>query len=249
MSEQGPAPDGARIMAAIDATWPPAEMAVSGPFRLRRGARGGKRVSAASAGGADADRHDIADAEVAMAAWGQRPTFRLMAEDAALADRLGTLGYGIVDPTVLYAAPVAALSGTGGHVAAAYRAEFPPAVMCEIWDEGGVDAARRSVMSRAAPPACYLMSRAGDRPAGAAFVGLDGNIAMIHAIEVRRRFRRHGCARLLIEAASRFAAHHGATWMTLAVTEANGPARALYEKLGMRVAGCYFYRVAREAGT
>ena len=41
-------PDSHRIMAAIDATWPPAEYLEVGPWLLRRGNGGGQRVAAAS---------------------------------------------------------------------------------------------------------------------------------------------------------------------------------------------------------
>ena len=233
-------------MSAIDATWPPAEFAQSGPFRLRRGAGGGKRVSAASAGGAAASAGEISAAENAMKAWDQVPMFRLLEEDAALSADLAAKGYGVMDPTMLYAAPVAALTGEGGHVAAAYRAQLVPAVMREIWDGGGIGQSRRAVMARAAAPSIYLMSRTQDRPAGAAFVAVDGDVAMIHAIEVKDRYRRQGCARLLMEAGARFASENGAAWMTLAVTEANAAARALYERMGMTAVGRYYYRVAGE---
>ena len=88
-----------------------------------------------------------------------------------------------------------------------------------------------------------LMSRANDRPVGAAFVAVDGEVAMIHAIEVAKAHRRKGGAVRLMQGAARFAAENGAEWLALAVTEANSGARALYERLGMADAGGYHYRV------
>ena len=80
--------------------------------------------------------------------------------------------------------------------------------------------------------------------AGDVLVAVDGQVAMIHAIEVLQAMRRRGAARLLMQAAARFATEHGAVWLTLAVTEANRPARALYRRLGMAEAGGYQYRLA-----
>ena len=99
-------------------------------------------------------------------------------------------------------------------------------------------------MERVAGPKTRLLSRAADMPCGAAFVALDGDVAMIHAIDVLARLRRQGAARLLMEGAARFAAERGAAWLTLAVTEANEGARALYARLGMAEAGGYHYRLS-----
>ena len=64
------------IWAAMDATWPAAETARLGPWTLRRGLGGGKRVSAASLDG-DWTLPDIDDAATAMARWGQDALFVL----------------------------------------------------------------------------------------------------------------------------------------------------------------------------
>ena len=89
-----------------------------------------------------------------------------------------------------------------------------------------------------------LLARTDDRPVGVAFVAIDNDIAMIHAIEVAPEHRRKGGGAILLHGAASFAAQHGAYWLTLAVTEANAPARGLYEKLGMTPAGHYHYRIA-----
>jgi N-acetylglutamate synthase len=237
-------PDAARLLAAVDATWPAAETVDRAGWRLRRGAGGGKRVSAASAALTTTGTGEIAQAEAAMRAWGQAPLFRLARDEVELDRDLATRGYHVLDPTVFYAAPVGRLAGEGAHLAAVYRVEGLPAVLEEIWDAGGIGAGRRAVMDRVALPNTRLLSRAEDIPCGVAFVAVDGDIAMIHAIEVLARLRRKGAARLLIEGAARFAADHGARWLALAVAEANGPARGLYAALGMVEAGGYHYRVA-----
>ena len=114
----------------------------------------------------------------------------------------------------------------------------------DIWARGGIGPGRRAVMTRPTGPCIALMARADDRPVGVAFVAVDNNIAMIHAIEVRPEHRRKGGGGVLIHGAASFAAEHGAEWLALAVTEANAPARALYERLGIARAGSYHYRIA-----
>lgn len=236
-----PGPD--RLMAAMDATWPAAEMMDFGGWRLRAGAGGGKRVSAASPLGGGS----IADAEAVMRNWGQVPLFRLTPADAECDRALEALGYRVLDPVVIYAGRVGPLSGEGSHMAACYRASFAPAIMQEIWAAGGIGPGRLAVMDRVTGLGVRLLSRAADTPCGVAFAAMDGEVAMIHAIEVLARWRRQGAGRLLVEGAARFAAEHGAEWLALAVAEANAPARALYDRLGMIEAARYHYRVAPEA--
>lgn len=236
-------PDESRLMAALEATWPPAEVTDAGGFRLRRGAGGGKRVSAATriAPGLDG----LETAVAGMAAWGQGPLFQLTGVDADLDADLASRGYSVADPTLFYVAPAADLTGDG-PVQTAHARRIVPALMAEIWAEGGIGPSRLAVMARAQEPQVRLLGRSGDRPSGAAFVAVDGDIAMIHAIEVRPAQRRKGVARQLMQAGARFALANGADWLALAVTEANGPARALYQGLGMVQAGRYHYRVSEE---
>lgn len=236
-------PDPSRLMAALEATWAPAEIRQTDGWVLRRGAGGGKRVSAASGTG---EAGDIDAAEAAQRAWDQPRLFQLTPGDAALDAQLAGRGYAIIDPTVFYAAPVAALTGDQSHLAAAYRCQFRPAIMEEIWEQGGIGSARRAITDRVTRPKLFLMSRADDTPAGVAFAAVDGEIAMIHAIEVLPGLRRRGAGVLLMELAARWAAEQNAAWLALAVTEANAPARTLYERLGMGEAGRYHYRIAKE---
>jgi len=234
-------PDSHRIMAAVDATWPPAEFARVGPWTLRRGDGGGQRVSAASA---EDERADLAPAEAGMRAWGQVPLVRLTPDQTELDRRLAAAGYKVKDPVSLYAAPVAKLDDGRDQTVKVFRLTCPLAMVDEVWAQGGIGPGRRAVMERAVGPKMTLMSRAKDRPVGAAFVAVDGDVAMIHAIEVTPEHRRKGGGANLLRGAARFAAEHGAAWLTLAVTEANVPAKVLYERLGMALAGSYHYRVA-----
>ncbi len=234
-------PGNDRLMAAVDATWPPAEYRRLGPWLLRRGEGGGQRVSAASS---EDEGADIAVAEAAMRAWDQVPLFRITPDQPALDARLAAAGYARKDPVVLYVARVATLADGWDETARVFRIAAPLAIVDEIWAEGGIGAGRRAVMDRPAGPHVALLARADDRPAGVAFAAVDGEIAMVHAVEVRGAHRRRGAGEILMRGAASFAAEHGAAWLALAVTEANAAARALYDKLGMTVAGNYHYRVA-----
>ncbi|MEM0944344.1 MAG: GNAT family N-acetyltransferase [Pseudomonadota bacterium] len=227
-------------MAALDATWPAAEQVSRAGWDLRRGAGGGQRVSAARGMG------DLAVAEAAMAAWGQAPVF-CVAGDDALDAMLEAAGYLRHDPVVLYAAPVAALDDGRDETARVIRCQTPVARGAEIWQAGGIGPARLAVMERVRGPKSVLMGRDGDRPAGMAFVACDGEGAMVHAIEVLPGHRRSGVGERLLRGAASFAREAGAAWLSLAVTEANGPANALYGKLGMRPVGHYHYRVRKGA--
>lgn len=233
-------PDSARLLQALDATWAAAEFSEVAGWTVRRGEGGGNRVSAASGSG------DIADAVKALAAWGQDPLFQLLPGQDDLDAELVAQGYRLHAPVVFYAAKAADMVGEQSHMAAAYRCHCRPAIMDEIWASGGIGPARLAIMDRVALPKQLLLSRAGDRPAGAAFVAVDQEVAMIHAVEVLPQYRRMGSAVLLMEVAARFAVEQGAEWLTLAVTQTNTGARALYERLGMQDVGRYHYRIKTE---
>jgi GNAT superfamily N-acetyltransferase len=183
-----------------------------------------------------------------MREWDQHPLFRITPDQAALDEHLATAGYAVKDPVVLYVALVAVLDDGRDETVRVIRVGAPLAIVDEIWEQGGIGPGRRAVMERARGPRIMLMTRTGDRPAGVAFVAVDnvngGDIAMIHAIEVAHQHRRKGAGETLLRGAASFARENGAAWLALAVTEANAPARALYERLGMVATGRSHYRVA-----
>lgn len=225
------------FFAAMEATWPAAGQHRQGPFLLRDGAGGGQRVSAATAEGAWAEA-DLAAAEAAMAA----PLFLIRPGEAALDAALEARGYRRDDPVVAYAAPVEGLVSELPPLAA--FAHWPPlAVARTIWAEAGIGPGRVAVMERAGAAKAAILARMGDRPAGVAYVACVGGEAMIHAVEVRESFRRRGVGRYLMQAAAGFAAGQGARRLSLAVTERNLAARALYEGLGMAPVTNYHYRL------
>lgn len=221
----------------MDATWPPAKVWACGPFTLRDGAGGGKRVSAASCGGAWSEA-DLQAAEAAMA----DPLFLIREGDAVLDAALAARGYRVVDPVLAYAAPVAILVGEVPWLTA--FPHWPPLEIArELWAEGGIGPARVQVMDRAAGAKAALLSRLEDRPAGVAFVAKSGDDAMLHALEVRAVQRRRGVGTILLRAAANWAQAQGAVRLSLVVTEQNLAARALYTRAGMQVVGQYHYRM------
>lgn len=226
-------------LAALQATWPPARLASDSDWCLRDGAGGGKRVSAATAQRPDAP---IAAAEAAMEAAGQTPLFMVRRGDEALDSALDAGGYEVVDPTVIYDAPVEVLAAVTPPLVSVFPIWEPLQIILDIWAEAGIGPGRVAVMQRAAQPKCALLGRIEDRPAAAGFCAIHEGIAMVHALEVRPALRRKGMARLMLHGAAGWAQAHGATRFALAVTRANAPANALYSSLGMQVVEQYHYR-------
>ncbi len=230
---------------ALEATWPPAARAETGPWIVRDGAGGGKRVSAATTR-APVVGSDIRVAEAAMRALGQTPLFRIGQGEEALDALLAGRGYAGIDPTVLLSAPLADLDLPPPPRLTAIPAWPPLAVQRELWAEAGIGPARLAVMDRAPPPKTALLARMDDRPAGTAFVALHAGTAMLHALEIAPRFRRRGLGRQVMAGAVHWARGAGAERLALAVTRANAPALALYASLGLVPVGQYHYRMKAE---
>lgn len=233
-------PSPARLFQALDATWPAASTHTVGPWRLRRGKGGGQRVSAATAEGG-AEPGEITAAEREMRALNQKPLFLVKDGENELDAELEARGYTIGDPTVIYLAETAEIAAELPITAA--MPSWPPlAVQLELWASGGIGPARIAIMERCSCPKTALLGRSGDVPAGTAFVAADGDIAMVHAVEVVPSLRRKSVARRMMQASANWAADQGAKWISLAVTRANAPANALYHALGMHQATAYHYR-------
>lgn len=235
-----------RLFHAIDATWPPAEILQMDPWTLRRGAGGGKRVSAATATGIISGA-DIDKAESAMCAIDQVPLFMIRGEDTLLDGALAQRGYQIVDPVRVLAAPIEKLTDVPIPMVTTFTVWEPLAIMREIWAQGGIGPARLNVMSRAGTKTA-VFARASNRPAGVGFVAVDGDIAMVHAVEVLPQQRRQGVAQWIMRQAAFWAREQGAHAIAVLCTEANKPALSLYSALGFASVGKYHYRISLEHG-
>ncbi|MEM6303761.1 MAG: GNAT family N-acetyltransferase [Pseudomonadota bacterium] len=234
-------PDMARIMQAVEATWPPARAWDVGPFRVRDGQGGGQRVSAATAEGVVTEP-ELRAAEQAIQGLGQTPLFQCRGEGSALEQLLQDHGYTPRDETVIYAAPITALTDKAIPRVTAFPIWEPLAIMKDIWATDGIGPSRLAVMHRAACKS-GILGRWNEKPAGAAFVGVHQHIAMVHGLVVLPEQRRQGMADWLMRAAAHWAAGQGAAWMAVLCVAANAPANGLYQSLGFAPVGRYHYRI------
>lgn len=233
-----------RLLSAVDATWPAAALHRIGPWLVREGKGGGKRVSAATAEGPVSEA-DIPLAEAAQRDLGQTPLFWIRPGDEALDAMLAARGYRVVDPVHLRAAPVSAFPEPELMFSFPH---WPPLAMAQdIWCDTGIGPERQAVMTRVRGPSTCFIARSPehlDRAAGTAFAAIDGDIAMIHAVEVLPKLRRQGSAHNMLRSAAWWAQQHGAHWLALAVTQENEGAARLYASLNMGIVGQYHYRSA-----
>lgn len=229
------------LTALLDGTWPAAQMDRCGPFTLRQGLGGGSRVSAATCDGA-ATPAQIDAAEAEMRDLGQQPLFMIRPGDAALDAQLERRGYEMFDPVVAYACPVAQLTDLPLPRVTVFSLWEPLAIMREIWAAGGIGAARRAIMDRAAGPKTGLLARYNEKPGAAAFVAIHDGIAMLHALEILPHQRMQGLGKWMMRGAAFWAAENGANTLAVACTRANAGANALYSSLGMSQVGQYHYR-------
>lgn len=228
---------------AIEATWPAAASHRHGPWLVREGRGGGKRVSSVSAVAAWSPG-DIPQAESALADLGQEPLFQLRPGEGALDRELAARGYEVIDPVDVLVGPVKDMT------AELHRLDtlpsWPPlAVQAEIWAKGGTGPARLAVMDRVKGPKTALMGRRSDHPVATAFIACHGPIAMLHALEVIPEARRQGVARTMMRGAANWAARQGARHIAVLVVKTNQSAQNLYHSLGMAPMGHYFYRIRK----
>ncbi|MGC9369467.1 MAG: GNAT family N-acetyltransferase [Paracoccaceae bacterium] len=230
------------LYAGIEETWPAASHRREGPWTIREGRGGGKRVSSATAE-APVTADDLPALERAAAELGQDPLVMIREGEDALDALLEAAGYEIVDPVQILAIPVAELASEAPPPVSAFTIWPPLAIMEELWEEGGIGPARRAVMARVTGPKTAVLGRANDRAAGVTFVAIHEKIAFCHAVEVTQRQRRQKTACHMMRKAAIWAQDQGADTVAVLVTEANAGARALYASLGMRVVGHYHYRI------
>ena len=240
-----PPPDAARLFEAMDRTWPPAGTAVCGPFLLRQGAGGGQRVSSATAIGLW-EGPDVIAAERQMAGWRQTPIFQIRPGDQALDTFLGDRGYDVRDPVGLFLGQVRDMV-LGAEEDVVVRRHWPPdAQAIALWAGSGIGPGRIAVLERVKGPKAVFVARTDDDISGVGFAALDGDIVMLHALEVRPEARRKGIGGQIVTAIAQWAQDIGAGWFALAVTDQNFAARALYAKKSMSVVTHYHYRRAQQ---
>lgn len=226
---------------AFEDTWPAAEYAQAGGFRVGRGLGAGGRVSSARAVGAWSP-DDIALAEQIHCGWDQQPMFRVLDSDSPLIDALIAAGYRHATPTAIMAAPVAALTDRAIPSLTTFAIWPPLAIQRDIWSAGNITPARQAVMERVIGPRTAILGRIDDRAAGAGFAALCGDVAMIHAAEVLPPFRRRGLAGWMARQVALWAAEQGATRVALAVSRGNAEGKAAWDALGFaEVAGYAYY--------
>lgn len=226
----------------IDATWPAAATSQCGPFLIREGRGGGKRVSAATLQGTF-DEADIGTAEEAMRALGQTPLFQIRDGDEALDAALEARGYAVIDPVTMYAAKAEDIATEVPPRTAAIQAWEPLQIMREIWAAGGIGEARIDVMFRAVEPKTGFVSRWQDKPAGASFCAMHEGVSMVHAVEILPFQRRQGVGRWLMRRAAYWTLDNGGHTLSVICTNDNAAANGLYASLGMAVVGQYHYRI------
>lgn len=235
-----------RLFDAIHATWPAASLVEAGPWQLREGRGGGKRVSAATARG-PWQPDDIGAAEKAMRLMGQPPLFLIRPGDAPLDAALGAAGYGITDPTDIRLAPVEALCDRRLPLVCAFTVWEPLAIMREMWEAAGIGQGRQRVMARVKGPKTGLFGRISDSPAGVGFCAIHDGLAMVHALDIVPEHRGKGLGGWMMRSAALWARDHGATEIAVLVTQANDRAADFYDSLKMARVGQYHYRILKDA--
>ncbi|MEM8629878.1 MAG: GNAT family N-acetyltransferase [Pseudomonadota bacterium] len=227
--------------ALTEATWPPARRWPLGPFTVRDGQGGGKRVSAATVSGAFTGP-DIEQAEHAMSELGQPKLFMILPGDATLDAALDKRGYAIIDPVIMYRMDTNDLAARSLPPISAF-AHWPPLeITADIWRAAGIGPERQAVMTRPVGPKTAILARSDDRPSGVAFGAIHEKTAMFHAVEVIPALRRRKAAVNMMVRGARWAQDNRATEIAVLCVEANMGARALYEHLGFAPVGRYHYR-------
>ena len=226
----------------LDATWPAAERVEVGPFTLRRGEGGGKRVSAATASGAVTEA-DIAAAEQAMDDRGQQAMFAVGSTQRALDRMLVERAYLTLDPTRVYQVPIRDLANPNAPADPGSSVWPPIQVQKDIWTAGNIGPAHLAVMDRVAGPKTAILGRSRDDAAGAGFVAVHERIAMVHALVVLPHLRRRGVGRNILVLAAHWGRENGADRLVALSTKANTGASEFFEQLGFTGADAWHYRI------
>lgn len=234
------------IFDVIEQTWPAAGITQVGPWKIRDGQGGGKRVSSVEAMAKTVTQTDIDLAEAEMAKLGQEALFMIKPEDQDLDQILAERGYQIVDPVNIYHAPARDIATERPPKVSMFSVWPRLAIQEEIWNAAHIGPARWAVMDRACDPKTTILGRWNDHPAATAFVACAGDTAMLHALEVLPDQRKQGVARVLMRHAAFWALDQGATYLSCVCVKTNTAANRLYSSLGMNLIAGYHYRIKRD---
>ena len=236
--------NGSDIFEAIDVTWPAEKFLEIPKWKLRRSAKGGKRVSAATAIGAP-DISDIKLAENKMAQWHQDKLFMIKKNEIILDEALSASGYRVIDPTNIWSISSKNLSIQKTLPVKTFTIFPPLAIQRELWRANHIPPSRIEIMDRVKTHKTTIFGRINARPAASAFVAVSNKFAMVHALVVDKKCRRQGMGKFVMQKVGSWAYQMGAESVVALCTEKNYSANILYKSLGMQVIGKYHYRVLK----
>ncbi|AUH33791.1 GNAT family N-acetyltransferase [Paracoccus tegillarcae] len=232
----------ATLALAFEATWPAAEYADAGGFRLGHTPGAGGRVNSARATG-PWSQGDIDAAIDLFRGWNQPAVFRVMDDNTDLRAALEARGFAPSTPTAIMTCAADRLTDQPIPTITTFAVWPPLAIQRDIWAAGSINPARQAVMDAVPAPRASVLGRIKDRAAGAAFVAIHGDVAMVHAVEILPDWRRLGLAGWMMRQAAFWAVDQGAARIGLAVSRQNDAAMALYQHLGFsEVAGYGYYQ-------
>jgi len=234
------------IFDVIETTWPAAATHVAGPWKIRDGQGGGKRVSSVEWITDHFDADDLDHAEDALRALGQDALFMIRPEHGVLDAALAARGYEIIDPVNIYQARATDIATERPPRVSMFCVWPRLAIQENIWTQGGIGPKRWDVMDRAIGPKTTIVGRWDDQPAATAYVALCGATSMLHALEVLPHQRQKGVARNVMRQAAFWTLEQGGTDIAVVCVKTNTGANALYSSLGMELISSYHYRIKRD---
>jgi ribosomal protein S18 acetylase RimI-like enzyme len=101
---------------------------------------------------------------------------------------------------------------------------------------------RRNILARIGPRAGYALLQVEGYPAGMGLAVMERGWVGIFSMATEAEFRRRGLATVVMRSLAEWGKANGATQLYLQVMENNGPAQALYRKLGFETLYHYHYR-------
>jgi len=227
---------------ASDLCWPPIRKKTVGPWVIREGGGGGRRVSSTTPIG-DYSKEDILLAEREMQALGQPNIFQIRNKDEDLDILLKEKGYSLVDKTVIYTGNIVEISGLRVPPVTTFNVWPYLSIMKSIWEKGGITDARLSVMRRCNVRKTAILGRIENKAAGCAFISQSEGVSIIQSVFVLPQYRRKGLSRYIISEAAKWGVGEGTSYLALMTSKYNRKARNLYDGLGMKMIDTYHYRV------